>query len=459
MMRWQRLTLYIGAIVIVMGGFALYLARALPALPQSAVGALLIATLLLIGIFIFAIERTRRPIRQITSAAEQLLDGKRTGELPATAQDEVGRLVKAISALANKRHSQKRKRQRERDQLDTILTHMVDGVMILNKNGKVRLLNPAAEKILQRDVSQVRDRTFIQAVRDHRVAALWERCRKTGEEETEAIEFADDRFVRFVVTPFLRGKARGYLVLLQDLTKMRRLQTVRQDFVSNVSHELRTPLASLRALAETLREGAVDDPPAAKRFLARMEEEVDTLTQMVQELLELSSLESGKVPLHKEATQPYTVLVPSVERLTPQAERAGVELAIDVPTNLPPIAVDPMRIQQVMTNLVHNAIKFTPPHGHIAVSAVRDNGAVQVAIRDDGAGIPADDLPRIFERFYKSDRARTGAGTGLGLAIAKHIVLAHDGQIWVDSREGEGSTFFFALPAVDDEDMVLPAAA
>jgi two-component system phosphate regulon sensor histidine kinase PhoR len=263
--------------------------------------------------------------------------------------------------------------------------------------------------------------------------------------------------MRVVVTPFLRRAGRGYLVILQDLTQVRRLQTVRQDFISNVSHELRTPLASLRALAETLRDSALDDPPAAERFLDRMEIEVDALTQMVEELLELSRIESGQVPLRLNPVLPHAAICPAVDRLRAQAERGQLTLTVDVSRDLPLVLVDASRIHQVVTNIVHNAIKFTPADGTVTVSAFADATTVTVAVADTGSGIAPNNLSRIFERFFKTDRSRAVGGTGLGLAIAKHIVQAHGGHIWAVSQEGKGSTFYFTMPRAEPE--IEPKAA
>jgi two-component system phosphate regulon sensor histidine kinase PhoR len=245
------------------------------------------------------------------------------------------------------------------------------------------------------------------------------------------------------------------------LTEIRRLDTVRRDFISNISHELRTPLASLKALVDTLRDGALEDPPAAQRFLDRIETEVDALTQMVQELLELSRIESRQVPLSMVPTSVADVVIPPTERLRPQAERASLSLNVDLSPELPRVLADTERVRQVVTNLVHNAIKFTRPGGQVSVRAYaaagdgrspvadRDGPTVVIEVADTGVGIPIDDVPRIFERFYKADRARSGGGTGLGLAIAKHIVQGHGGHIWAESIEGQGSTFCFSLPAIN----------
>jgi two-component system phosphate regulon sensor histidine kinase PhoR len=221
---------------------------------------------------------------------------------------------------------------------------------------------------------------------------------------------------------------------------------VRRDFISNVSHELRTPLASLKALTETLQTGALEDPPAARRFLQRIETEVDALTQMATELLELSRIESGQVPLARRPVEPARLLRIATDRMHAQAERARLNLDCACPPGLPHVHADPARIEQVLVNLIHNAIKFTAPGGHILVSAAPSGEFVQFSVTDTGIGIPSEELARIFERFYRVDRSRTGGGTGLGLSISRHIVEAHSGRIWATSEEGCGSNFLFTLP-------------
>jgi two-component system phosphate regulon sensor histidine kinase PhoR len=324
---------------------------------------------------------------------------------------------------------------------------MADGVLITDQAGRVELINPAAAALLGMSQADDVGLSLAQAVRHHQLVELWERCRQQGTELVEAFEIGRNRlFLQVIVTPFDEDDAHGYLLILQDLTRLRKLETVRRDFVSNVSHELRTPLAGLKALVETLRDGAMEDPPAALRFLDRMDTEVDALTQIVQELLELSRVESGQAPLRLAPTPMAELLIPPVERLRPQAERAELDLTVDVPPTLPNAMADAERVQQVVTNLVHNSIKFTPPGGQITLSVETAGNELVVSVRDTGVGIAATDLPRVFERFFKADRARGGGGTGLGLALAKHIVQGHGGRIWVESVEGHGSTFHFSLP-------------
>jgi two-component system phosphate regulon sensor histidine kinase PhoR len=272
-------------------------------------------------------------------------------------------------------------------------------------------------------------------------------CRQTGLESQASIDLPQQgRFIQGIAIPLGEAMPDHILLLFQDLTRVRRLESVRRDFISNISHELRTPLASLKALAETLQSGALEDPPAAQRFLSRMETEVDALSHMVTELLELTRIESGQVPLKLSSISPCQLLENASERLRLQAERAGLSVHIDCSQVLPEVTADPPRLEQVLVNLIHNAVKYTPPGGEIILTAYNQVDIIIFSVKDTGVGIPSDDLPRVFERFYKADRARSGGGTGLGLAIARHLVEAHGGRIWAESVEGQGSTFFFTIP-------------
>ena len=330
----------------------------------------------------------------------------------------------------------------ERAKLAAVLEQMTDGVLIADSDGRVQFANPAAVRLF--GTPNPIGRTAVEVLRQYQLVEAWQRACASSEQQSEAVELSSRHlFLQLFILP--DPHTGGSLLLVQDLTRVRRLEMVRRDFISNVSHELRTPLASLKALTETLRDGALEDPKVANRFLGRIETEVDALTQMAQELLELARIESGQVPLEFSQVHPARLLESSAERMRAQAERAGLELRLEVPASLPEIRVDERRLEQVLVNLVHNAVKFTRPGGDVVLSADLDEEFVRFAVRDTGVGIPEDDLSRIFERFYKADRARSGGGTGLGLSIAKHIVEAHGGRIWAESTEGQGSTFFFTI--------------
>jgi two-component system phosphate regulon sensor histidine kinase PhoR len=332
----------------------------------------------------------------------------------------------------------------ERARLEATLTQMTDGVLIVDAQGRIQMSNPAAEKVFGEGETLVGKSISI-ALRHHQLIETWRKCQQSGTVQSDSVELpVTHKFLQLIAIP--DQHASGAILLIQDLTRIRRLETVRRDFISNISHELRTPLASLKALTETLQDGALEDPNAAHRFLGRIQTEVDALTQMATELLELSRIESGQVPLELKLLPPSHLLHSAADRMKMQAERAGLTLAENCPDDLPLIQADMPRLEQVLVNLIHNAVKFTPPGGEVVLTASLDGRFVRFAVRDTGPGIPADDLPRIFERFYRVDRSRTGGGTGLGLSIARHLVEAHGGRIWAESREGEGSTFYFTIP-------------
>jgi len=419
-------------------------------LRQSILLAALIASVLAALLAILVAERTVRPIRRLTREAARMAEGDLSAAVEPATRDEIGQLGHAFNRMAAELQDKMEAVGEERRLLATVLSRMSDGAIITDGAEQVRLINPAAARLLNTTDSEAVGRSFAQVVRHHKIIDLWRRSRERGEQLEETVEmYRQDVFLRAIVTPLDEEGMEGSLTILQDLTRVRRLETVRRDFVSNVSHELRTPLASLKALVETLRDGALEDPKAAGRFLNSVETEVDALTQMVQELLELSRVESGQVPMSIVPTDVRELLSRPAERLRPQAERAGLALSLDLPPDLPRVLADVERVQQAVINLLHNAIKFTPPGGQITISAQVAGDEVVTAVRDTGVGIAAENLDRIFERFYKADRARSGGGTGLGLAIAKHIVQAHGGRIWAESAEGKGSTFYFSLKVAD----------
>ncbi|MFK7800009.1 MAG: sensor histidine kinase [Anaerolineae bacterium] len=335
----------------------------------------------------------------------------------------------------------------------TVMHHLADGVLLLNNRGEIRLINQAACRIFNTTEPEALGRRFSEVAWNHQLIALWQACRDSNQEARRTVELdRQNLFLEVIVSPVEQAQNGGggrYLVVLQDLTRIHRLESIRRDFISNVSHELLTPIASVKAVVETLEDGALDDKEAAIRFLGRAADEVDAMTQLVNELLTLTRIESGVTEFTFVAVPVSDLLLRPVERFAEQASRKEIELVIDMAPDLPQVLADAEQIWQVIRNLLHNAIKHTPQGGVVRLSASQRDDMLEIAINDTGAGIHPDDLPRIFERFYKADRARNrGAvsGTGLGLAIAKHIVLAHKGSIWVTSKLKKGSTFYFSLP-------------
>lgn len=343
----------------------------------------------------------------------------------------------------------------EADQVAHDLAYLADlvgvGIIRLDDRLMVDFANTAAHVFLDRQRGAMVGRPALEAFVDPRVEGVARAALETGAANGELV-------VRSADGPTLLVRARrspvsGIWLVLEDVTELRRLQRIRAEFIDNLSHELRTPLTTISLLAETAAREADAAPPRLRDRISKIEVETGHLVQMVNELLDLSRIESGGVPaLLLDEVDMGRVAAAAVERLRLFADRQGLRLVLDVPERVPPVAGDEERLGQVLLNLLHNAVKFSPHGGEItvAVTPAAPGEGVTVSVADPGIGIPAADQPRIFERFYKVDRARVrgrGGGTGLGLAIARHVVESHGGRIWVESEEGRGSTFSFWLPS------------
>jgi two-component system, OmpR family, phosphate regulon sensor histidine kinase PhoR len=408
------------------------------------------ATLLAIFLTIIIANWTTLPVRRLTHLLRKLSSSEFSGFSAIDNADEVSRLNLAFTAMSQQLRTQIDELVGERTKLAAVLNNMADGILIAGEDGTVQLINPAAERMFKTTAQESLGKTLVEVVRHHQLVELWHRCKETGQPQTASYEISLEKiFVQAGAAPMDSGLPGAVLFVLQDLTRIRRLETLRRDFVSNVSHELRTPLASMKALTETLREGAMEDPPAAQRFLSRMDIEIDSLTQMVEELLELSRIESGRVPLEHLIVTPEALIDKAVDRMMLQAQRAGLTIEKQVQPDLSKVSIDNTRMIQVIVNLLHNAIKFTPPGGSIFCGAESSAEGVVFFVQDTGVGIDPESLPRIFERFYKADKARSGGGTGLGLSIARHLVEAHGGRIWAESEPGKGTRVSFCLPSED----------
>jgi len=333
--------------------------------------------------------------------------------------------------------------------LAALCDRLEDALVVVSAQRRILWLNAAARDLFAAGDDAV-GRPLAEVAADYRLALLvttaFERGAETRDELTDV---AGSRTVAARAIPIAAQGQTDVALVLRDQTRLRQLETVRRDFVANVSHELRTPVTAIHLLVETLQNGALGEPEEAATFVERIGQEVAHLRQMVDELLELSLMEAGERPLNP-APVPVAELVHAADRLRPLAEERGVDLRFDVAAATPPVVGETSRLALVVRNLVHNAIKFTPQGGVVTVRAEpRAGERVALQVVDTGVGITADALPRIFERFYKADRARQrdGDGAGLGLAIARHTVEAHGGHISVESELGTGTVFTVVLPA------------
>jgi two-component system phosphate regulon sensor histidine kinase PhoR len=408
----------------------------------SIITATAIAALLVVLAAWMIARLTTRPIRRLTAASKKIASGELGHKITIEAKDEVGELTHAFNEMSAKTKELVETISEERSRLSTILDNMTDSVIRIDNEGNISLANRAAEKLF--NFKEARNKPLIEAVRDHEVDELLKLCLRTVQTQAALYESSGSkRYLRAIAIPIAHGNV---LLLFQDFTELRNLQTTRRELIGNISHEFRTPLAGIKAMVETLGGGAIDDKEAARDFLTRIDGEVDRLTQLVAELTELSRVETGKAELKKEPVDLNQLVDEVIAQLSPQVQRQKLSISRDFAANLPLVPADKDRVRQVIANLVHNAIKFTPVEGRITITSRALEGSVAVDIADTGIGIAEEELPRVFERFYKGDKARAGEGTGMGLAIAKHIVEAHGGSIWARSEEGKGSTFSFSLP-------------
>ena len=389
-------------------------------------------------------------MRHINVVAKRLAEGQLSERIEEEVVAETTELASSLNTMAENLERQVRASYEERDTFGAVIQSMTDALLVTDADGVVTMVNRAASQLFHVDQAKATGATFIEVVRDHEIARTFHHARETGRQETAQVESgADLRLFRVIATPVEeKGKA-AVLVIIQDLTDIQRLQDMRREFVANVSHELRTPLASIKASVEALQLGAVEDPALAADFLRRMNVEVDALTEMVQRLLELSRVETGRAQFTMVPLRVKPTIDEIVDRLQPQAARRRLLLTADVDDTLPSVMADGGAIGEVLLNLLGNAIKFTPDGGKISVTARVQNEDVEVTVRDTGSGIAAAHLPHIFERFYKVDRSRSTEGVGLGLALVKHLVQAHGGKVWAESSLGRGSAFHFTLPRAD----------
>ena len=349
-----------------------------------------------------------------------------------------GRLERELSQTVNDLST-------ERDRLGTVLAAMSDALLALDEGLVVTVANPAAITHLGLDASPV-GQSLIATLRAPALVGLARAGLATPTTGEIELPPPDRRRMLVQATPLTGGS--GVVILLHDVTEVRRLETVRRDFVANVSHELRTPVAVVRSNAETLLRGALDDAPAARRFTGAILRNAERLSQLIADLLDLSRIESGQIELVLQPVEVTRAAALVVEALGPIAEARAHSVVVEVPADLRAVA-DPTALEQVLTNLLDNALKYTPQGGRIMIRGGLEDGRVRIEVIDNGPGIAAEQRERLFERFYRVDagRSRAMGGTGLGLAIVKHLVEAMDGRLGVAAADPRGSRFWLELPS------------
>lgn len=393
-----------------------------------------------------ALSRTMvEPMRRLTRAAHELARGNLAVRLHSQRNDELGTLARALDRMANELAERMRTLRVEEARLRTVLDAMVEAVLVTDHHGHVLLTNAALDRLVDTDA---RGRSIVEVIRSPELLQAVQVARKgrTVAVDVETRRGDDLRVLAAQVAP-LPEKA-GVVAVLHDVTDLKRADRVRRDFVANASHELRTPLTAVRGYTETLRDGALDDPATARRFVDMIHKHTLRLQRLVDDLLALSRAEAPEQTYELQPVDVARIATKVVQELEPQAADRAIDLRTELPEDLPLASGSEGALDEILVNLVDNALKYTPAGGRVIVRARHADDRVVLEVTDTGTGIPARDLDRVFERFYRVDkgRSREVGGTGLGLSIVKHLAQRMDAEVSVVSQPDQGSTFRVALP-------------
>lgn len=395
-----------------------------------------------------------RPLEQITKVAKRIKNMDYRARVKVGKQDEIGELGNAINAMADSLQVQMTRIQQNENQLESVLDNMINGIVMIDRSGKIVLMNRRAEEVLGFSARELVGRHFAEAKQQYELSQMIQEGLKSKEHLREEITFyfPEERLLELNLVPIQPegNEFSGVLLVLQDVSAIRRLERMRSEFVANVSHELKTPITAVKGFAETLLGGAVNDEETARSFLQIIFDESDRLNRLIGDILELSKIESRRVPLVFSPVEVDTFIDKSIKLVQSEADRKHIELSMSIEPGLY-VEADEDRLRQIVMNLLSNGINYTPEGGKVSlnVEGIGDD-YIRIQISDSGIGIPKKDLPRIFERFYRVDKARSrsSGGTGLGLSIVKHLVELHKGTISVNSAVGVGSTFIIELPVL-----------
>ncbi|MGD2093542.1 MAG: ATP-binding protein [Phycisphaerales bacterium] len=407
------------------------------------------------AVCLFISRRITRPIIQMQQTAQNFAEGKLEQRVPVPDSYELGTLAGALNQMAQQLDERIKTITQQRNELEAILSSMVEGVLAVDSEEHIVSINKSAAEFLDIEPDQARGRYVEEMVRNISVQQFIKKAIK-GEQSTEAdvsLPIKGERYFRLYGSTLLdnRGNKAGAVIVLNDMTRMRRLENIRRDFVANVSHELRTPITSIQGFVEALLDGAIDEPKNAKRYLEIIAKHSDRLNAIIEDLLSLSHLEEDsekrQVTLEKVSLKPVFAAAIELSGVKAQEKQAMVNLTCEDDIQL---RINPALLEQAILNLIDNAIKYSPPGETIQVNVEKDDKELSISVQDNGCGIDKKHLSRIFERFYVVDKGRSRklGGTGLGLAIVKHIAQIHSGYVTVKSTPGKGSTFTIHLPAV-----------
>lgn len=416
-------------------------------------GGVLIFALVLFGFISTRITKNiTQPIEEITSVARSITRKEFKKRIHTNAKGEIGQLAQAINFMAISLEQQMSAIQENEKRLESILNNMFSGMMLISDTGRIVMMNSAAEKLLGYSAQESLGHIHSEVGQNTGLSRLIDRCLETGDKIREEIHvyYPEEHIIDANLGAYTneQGEIKGVIILLHDITAIRRLEKMRSEFVANVSHELKTPITSIKGFTETLLDGALEDPDISRSFLTIISEESDRLNRLITDILDLSKIEQKRMPLKIEEVDLSKLIKETVRIVRKEARAKNIAIYLPAEETMV-LEADRDRLQQIILNLVSNAVNYTPNNGEVTITLrSTDDKYVEMIIADTGIGIPPEHLPRIFERFYRVDKARSreSGGTGLGLAIVKHLVESHHGTIHVESKEGKGTTFTVTLP-------------
>ncbi|MEH7096873.1 ATP-binding protein [Neobacillus vireti] len=405
--------------------------------------------IILTTIFAFFLStRITAPLRKMREAAFEVARGKFDTKVPILTHDEIGELATAFNQMGRQLKFNMNALSQEKEQLASILSSMADGVITFNRDGTILNTNPPADRFLQYWYYEKGGVTNDAEAIPSQVMDLFQKSLETEKEQIGELSLQGHHWVILVSPLYSNRFIRGAVAVLRDMTEERQLEKMRKDFIANVSHELRTPISMLQGYSEAIVDDIAETQEEKKEMARVIYDESLRMGRLVNELLDLARMEAGHIHLSVEDVDLSAFINRIIYKFQGLAKENEIQLYSEVENDVSPVLFDPDRIEQVLTNLIDNAMRHTPKGGQVKVSVVLEDKGVRMEVKDSGSGIPEEDLPFVFERFYKADKARTRgrAGTGLGLAIAKNIIDAHRGTISVRSKIGRGTTFSFFLP-------------
>lgn len=399
-------------------------------------------------------KKITEPVERLTDFARQISQGNFDRRTRVSSNDEIGELALTLNQMAATINEKVKLISEGKSKLETVLSSMISGVIFINKNREIFLLNPAAEKFLSFISSGANSGLpYDVAIKHPELSAAIKKVLASGQVLEQELRLADleEITLHVIISPIhdQKGSLSGIVAVMHDITEIKNLERMRREFVANVSHELKTPVTAIKGFTETLLDGAMEDPETCREFLEIIDTESHRLSRIIQDLLELSKIESKQITLNNETVDICKLIQNIIIKMHGQIERAGQTVYLEFPGKPVTAQLDLDLTEQVLINLVDNAVKYTQAGGRIRIKVAEKDEAIKISVRDNGIGIPPEDIDRVFERFYRVDktRSRSAGGTGLGLSIVKHIIEdVYGGKVGVNSEPGSGSEFFFTLP-------------